>query len=57
MEVYRSILGMIEAKATTQMEKHMIQELYKKYQVKPLSDSSTKSEEVFHSSEDGVILF
>jgi len=56
-EVYRSILGMIEAKATTQMEKDMIQELYKKYQVKPLSDSSTKSEEVFHSSEDGVILF
>jgi hypothetical protein len=56
-EVYRSILGMIETKATTQMEKHMIQELYKKYQVKPLSDSSTKSEEVFHFSEEGVILF
>uniref|UniRef100_A0A7C4XTT3 Methyl-accepting transducer domain-containing protein n=1 Tax=Caldisericum exile TaxID=693075 RepID=A0A7C4XTT3_9BACT len=57
MEVYRSILGMIETKATTQMEKDMIQELYKKYQVKPLSDSSTKSEEVFHFSEEGVILF
>jgi hypothetical protein len=56
-EVSRNILGMIEAKATTQMEKDMIQELYKKYQIKPLSDSSTKNEEVFHSSEDGVILF
>jgi len=56
-EVYRNLLGMMEAKAATQMEKHMIQELYKKYQVKPLSDSSPQNEEVFHSSEDGVILF